>query len=234
MKLSRIVFLGLLAAGCLAGPAPSAAPGQPVHHKRWSIKTSIPDNTDLQHAKSLAFDDLIALPNAPGVKNNDSRYDAKRIPAFENSLNVKEGDLVSVKAWLHIVAREDDEDYHIQLSARRDDGNHCLIVEVPKPELAEASPPEVRAQYERIRQWARKKLLHDENKEPTADGNCMKHPPYVEVTGQLFYDDSHVGDNPRGKRKQLAATLWELHPVVEMHFTKRPAGENPLPPPCQP
>jgi hypothetical protein len=224
---------GLLLAGFLAGRWSTNAPGQPVHHKRWSIKTSIPDNTDLQHPKPLAFADLIALPNAPGVSNSDSRYDSARIPAFPNSLNVKEGDLVSVKAWLQILASEDDKDYHIQLSARRDDGNQCLIVEVPKPELAQASPPEVRAGYEKIRHWARARLLHDENKEPSGGGNCMKHPPFVEVTGQLFFDDLHVGANPHGKRKQLAATLWELHPVVEMRFTKQPPGEHPLPPPCK-
>jgi len=28
----------------------------------------------------------------------------------------------------------------------------------------------------------------------------------------------HVGDPPRGKKGCKAATLWELHPVTEIHF----------------
>ena len=41
-----------------------------------------------------------------------------------------------------------------------------------------------------------------------------------EVAGQLFYDDAHVGDQPRGKRGMKAATLWELHPVTHIAFSR--------------
>jgi hypothetical protein len=50
----------------------------------------------------------------------------------------------------------------------------------------------------------------------------LQHPVYVTVTGILFYDDSHVGDPPRGKMGMKAATLWELHPVTAMVFAPKP------------
>jgi hypothetical protein len=50
----------------------------------------------------------------------------------------------------------------------------------------------------------------------------MQHPVYVTVTGILFYDDSHVGDAPRGKKGMKAATLWELHPVTAIAFAPAP------------
>src|SRR3989442_644355 len=43
---------------------------------------------------------------------------------------------------------------------------------------------------------------------PYAHGK-LKHPARVSCVSQLFYDDSHVGDPPRGKGGQKATTLWE-------------------------
>ena len=51
-------------------------------------------------------------------------------------------------------------------------------------------------------------------------GNRLCSIPYVEMTGQLFYDDAPVGDSPRGKKGCKAATLWELHPVTELRFAR--------------
>ena len=45
-------------------------------------------------------------------------------------------------------------------------------------------------------------------------------PPRVRarVTGQLFFDDAHVGDPPRAKRGMKAATLWEIHPITTIEL----------------
>ena len=59
-------------------------------------------------------------------------------------------------------------------------------------------------------------------KDPSVSGSVMQHPVYVTVTGILFYDDSHVGDAPRGKKGMKAATLWELHPVTAIAFAPKP------------
>lgn len=49
-----------------------------------------------------------------------------------------------------------------------------------------------------------------------AAGSIMQHPPFLTVTGQLFYDDAHVGDQPREKKGCKAETLWEIHPITSI------------------
>lgn len=46
----------------------------------------------------------------------------------------------------------------------------------------------------------------------------MQRPPFVTVTGQLFYDDAHVGTEPRGKKGCKAESLWEIHPITAIVF----------------
>ncbi len=200
-----------------AAQAPEIKPGI----ERWPIKTSLAEGADPAHAKSIAFADLIALGDVPGVKKDDPRYQDARIPAFSNSLNVKEGDIVTVRGWLHLIALETDGDYHIQISDSAASGDHCLIVEVPDPDPAFTATADLRPTFASIRDFLKAKTLA--NQDPSPRGSVMAHPPYVEVTGQLFYDDSHVGDPPRGKKGMLAATLWEVHPVVALKFAPKPA-----------
>jgi hypothetical protein len=205
-----------------------AASGLNPGKSRWSIKTSVPENVDLAQAKEVDLSALIALEAPSDVKKNDPRYQDKRIPKFENSLNLKEGDIISVEGWLHLVALENDSkyhrdgDYHIQISGSRDSGDNCLIVEVPRPEKAFVDSAEIRKTSEKVRAFIKNKLLR--GKEPSTSGSVMQHPPYVKVTGQLFFDDAHVGDPARGKKKMKAATLWEIHPVTDMSFA-RPTGK---------
>jgi hypothetical protein len=230
MKILRAFLFVLIAAALVAAQAPPH-PGV----MRWSIKTSIPAGAEIDHAKSVKLADMLQFPEPPAsinVTKNDSRFQSALIPSFPNSLNLKEGDIVRVRGWLHIIAAEDDGDYHIQLSASRSDGNQCLIVEAPRPETDFVTSTDLWPLLEAERSWARDKLLHDVNKEPSSGGNCMDHPPYVEFTGQLFYDDSHVHDQPRGKKGQKAATLWELHPLLKMRFVTRPSPAEPLGDPC--
>src|SRR5438132_14200627 len=106
---------------------------------RWPIKTSIPEGADLDHPSRADLGDLIdadKLPDAPGVTKNDARFQDALIPKFDNPLGVTEGNILSTVGWLHLVASEDDGDYHIQISPAHDDdhGTDFLIVEVPTPE----------------------------------------------------------------------------------------------------
>lgn len=188
---------------------------------RWLIKTSMPEGAPLKPAKPVPLPDLLPLNNPPGVEKNDGRYQTTRIPPFANSLNVKEGDLLSTVGWLHLVAKEENDcDYHIQISNSPTDGNNCIIVEIPKDDEKFIASPEIRKLCGTAREFIRNRLLR--GKEPTTGANVMQHPTYVRVTGQLFYDDAHIGDAPRGKKKMHAATLWELHPVIEIKFAPRP------------
>ena len=202
----------------------SVATGQTPTHpgvERWPVKTSLPNNPG--SAKTFALADLLSFVDpvvTPKVAKNDPRFQSERIPPFANSLNIHEGELITTTGWLHLVAGESDGDYHIQISASATDGNNCIIVEVPNPDPAYVATAALRPQFEQVRTFLKTKTLA--NKEPSSGGSVMAHPPFVQVTGQLFYDDSHVGDPPRGKKGMKAATLWELHPVTSMAFAPKP------------
>jgi hypothetical protein len=66
--------------------------------------------------------------------------------------------------------------------------------------------------FETVRSFIKSKL--PANRDPSPAGSVLQHPVFVTVTGILFYDDSHVGDPPRGKKGMKAATLWELHSAI--------------------
>jgi hypothetical protein len=216
MRLSSVVLLAL---------GLSVATGQKPAHpgvERWPVKTSLPSNPG--SAKIVALADLLSFIDpvvTPKVSKNDPRFQNARIPPFSNSLSIHEGELITTTGWLHLIAGESDGDYHIQISASAADGNNCIIVEVPNPDPAYVADAALRPKFEQVRTFLKTKTLA--NKEPSSTGSVMAHPPFVQVTGQLFYDDSHVGDPPRGKKGMKAATLWELHPVTVMAFAAKPA-----------
>jgi hypothetical protein len=214
-----------LASAVLLALGLSVATGQKPAHpgvERWPVKTSLPSSPG--SAKTVALADLLSFVDpvvSPKISKNDSRFQSARIPPFSNSLGIHEGELITTTGWLHLVAGESDGDYHIQISASATDGNNCIIVEVPNPDPAFVADAALRPQFEQVRTFLKSKTLA--NKEPSSGGSVMAHPPFVKVTGQLFYDDSHVGDAPRGKKGMKAATLWELHPVTVMAFAAKPA-----------
>jgi hypothetical protein len=185
--------------------------------ERWQVKTSGPDAS--AKATKVAIADLLAFPNIDGIAKDDSRYQAHRIPDQTNGKH-KEGELITTTGWLFLVAGETDGDYHIQISNSSESGDHCLVVEVPNPDPQYVPSADLRPQFEAVRAFIKSKLLAD--KDPSVGGSVMQHPPYVTVTGVLFYDDSHVGDQPRGKKGMKAATLWELHPVTSIAFAPKP------------
>lgn len=210
------------AAGLLArSGAQALTPGSP--QARWAIKTSVPAGADLKHPHSVTLDKLTGLPDAPGVKKRDSRYTDKLIPGAVNGLH--EGDIVTTKGWVHLIALESDGDYHIQVSNDSTSGDHCLIVELPKDDPTFESDANLRALAKPLRLMLRNKLLHDPNKEPSSGGNWIPK-AYMSISGQLFFDDWHVGDPPRGKspggHHMKAATLWEIHPITDIRFAPKP------------
>ncbi len=182
--------------------------------ERWPIKTSAHEMNEAP--KDIPLDSLIALADPPEVRKNDPRYQDAFIPAFRNSGNLEEGAMVRVEGWLHLVAYETDGDFHIQVSDNRNSGDHCLVVEVPYPSYVK-SAPNLKKLCASARSYIKKNILNA--KDPSPSGTVLKDAVYVTVTGQLFYDDSHVGDRPRGKKGMHAATLWEIHPVTGLVLT---------------
>ena len=187
--------------------------------ERWSIKTSVPDGTNFSKATEAALLDLLALPNAPEVTHNDPRYQSARIPAKAGD-QFPEGKLITTTGWLHLVAGETDGDYHIQISGSAATGDQCLIVEVPNPDPKFTASADLQPKFAAVRDLIKTKMLA--GKDPSVGGSVLQHPVYVTVSGILFYDDSHVGDPPRGKKGMHAATLWELHPVTAITFAPKP------------
>ncbi len=177
--------------------------------ERWPVKTSAHEMHETP--RDVPFDSLILLADPPGVKKNDPRYQDAFVPTFQNSLHLEEGAMVRVNGWLHLIAYETDGDFHIQISGSESSGDHCLIVEVPYPSYVK-SAPNLRNVCASVRSYIKKHIL--KGKDPSPSGTVLKKAVSVSVTGQLFYDDSHVGDKPRGKKGMHAATLWEIHPVT--------------------
>lgn len=195
--------------------AQCTAPGK----ERWPIKSSVTDLSAQPLEVPLA--DLLALADATGVKHNDPRFQSARIPDAADGKALKEGQIVSTTGFLHLVATEgNDCEYHIQISESPTDGNHCLIVEIGRDDSTSIADPALRAKATAVREFVRTKLLN--GKEPVGSGNVMQHQVFVRVTGQLFFDDAHVGDQPRGKRGMKAATLWEIHPITSLEFAATP------------
>ena len=187
--------------------------------ERWPVKTSVPDGTNFSKPAKATMTELMALKDVDGVTHNDKRYQSERIPAKAGD-KLPEGMLVTTTGWLRLVAGETDGDYHIQISNSATSGDQCLIVEVPNPDPDFVATASLRPEFEAVRTFIKTKMLA--GKDPSPAGSVMQHEVFVTVTGILFYDDSHVGDAPRGKKGMKAATLWELHPVTAMVFAVKP------------
>lgn len=213
----RKLALGFILAAATAAQQPAAKVLTKPGVERWSVKTSVPAKSG--KAQTVALADLLALPNVEGVRKDDPKYQSMRIPA-QPGQKLPEGTVVTTTGWLHLVALETDGDYHIQISASQTSGDQCLIVEVPDPDPAYTATAELQPTFETVRNTIKTKMLA--GKDPAGAGSVMQHPVYVTVTGILFYDDSHVGDPPRGKKGMHAATLWELHPVTALVFAPKP------------
>lgn len=240
-EMAALALAALLAAGCDAGPGAGGAAKQggkhgrhyeakktamdtasdtldydeedagDTHH-RWQVKTTLAPEADPSRGAQVALADLIALPDAPGVAKSDKRFQTARIPEAIGRLRLREGQIVTTRGWLHLVAHPADDDYHLQLTTSRENGNGCLIVEIPDPQ--KIGDNRLRPLADAARQWVRDHALGGDK--PKKKGTPLDTPIFVTVTGALFYDDAHVGEPPRGKRGMLAGTLWEIHPVTSI------------------
>ena len=185
---------------------------------RWSIKTSLAPGAS---QKNTTLDELLSLQNPV---NDESDAPAKsRIPKMVNGF--KEGDIITITGWLHLVALEDDPqnhnqdgDFHIQIRNSPVWGDTCLIVEIPDPDFV--SDPNLKQKCMQARQFVISNLLN--NQQPGTKGNKMVHPVFVSITGQLYFDAIHLKGIARGKEGMHSYTCWELHPVTDISFAPKP------------
>ena len=188
---------------------------------RWSIKTSLPQKSK---KKTLTTEQFLSLKD-PITKYSSNPYDTVRIPN-KVDFGLKEGDIVTVTGWLHLVALENDAkrhrdgDYHIQIRNSPVWSDSCLIVEVSFPDARFVKDPDLAKSCRMVREFISTKML--KGKEPGTSGNKMSHPCHVTITGQLFFDAVHLGASKkgtnRGKQGMKSYTCWEIHPVTSIKF----------------
>ena len=226
MKSRLVLGLVVLAAAMLAQvaeQAPKIAPGK----ERWPIKTSLAATADPSNAVFLALPDFLALAAADGVLNNDKRYQSTLIPRTADA-KFNEGDIVKTRGYLRLVAGEPDGDYHIQISETPNTMENCLVVEIPNATEEFVKDAALVERLKPVREFVDTKLLKGRN--TVGRTSIMQHPVYVEVTGQLFFDDAHVAQTAKGEFRgksingtQLPSkTVWEIHPVIDMKFAPKP------------
>jgi hypothetical protein len=193
-----------------AGPTP----GSPK--SRWAIKTSVV-SSKLSHPKKIDYDTLASMADL-NLSAADKAAHLKTLLPNDMS-GFHEGDIVRVSGYLQVVGRENDGDFHLQLTSAKSGSTKCIVVEIPNPEKEFVADENLRALVAVPRDFLVTKTL--KNKQPSTGGSKMIHPPYVTVTGQLFYDGFHQGES-RGTHNMTASSLWELHPVTKIAFAKAP------------
>ena len=108
----------------------------------------------LVHSRRPAID---SMANVSGVSHNDRRFDSRIIPTPVDGPThaLAEGQLVATAGWLHLIALEEDGDYHLQISAIRRSGDACVIAEVPAVEEGFGATA-LWPRLERVRRMVRK------------------------------------------------------------------------------
>jgi hypothetical protein len=209
--LSLAILLGVSSNGCGNKNESSGANVE----TRVAVKTGLPSGTDPNNSKLLTFADFISIPEPPGVVKNDPRYDKQRIPAFSNPQGVKEGDVVSVKGYIHVVTLMGDGDYNIRLTATPDSSDNYIVSEIPDDD--DISDKTLRPMVIAARNFIKSQML--QGKDPSRQGTNIDAPAYIQLTGQLYFSDNHVGDAPApDKQGTHRATSWQIHPGLAIAF----------------
>ncbi|HUJ31338.1 MAG TPA: hypothetical protein VLY23_08670 [Candidatus Acidoferrum sp.] len=186
---------------------------------RVAIKTSLPSGADAAHPRALSFADVASIPDPPGVQSKDSRYDKARIPAFPNPFGVKEGDVVSLRAWLQVATYMGDGDYNLKVTFSAASRDHYIVCEIPDED--DVADPALQKMVDSARNFVKTNVLggHD----PSRQGTVLSDPPYVEVSGQLFFSDYSVGSAPTADRQGFTrATNWQVHPLLTISAAPKP------------
>jgi hypothetical protein len=190
-----------------------------IKETRVPVKTSLPSGTDPSQARTLTFAEFASIPDPPDVQKNDPRYDKVRIPPFANPLGVKEGDVVKVGGYLQIVTYMGDGDYNFRFTATPISPDHYIVCEIPDDD--DLADKKLRPLVIAARDALKAQALG--GKDPSKQGTKPSAPTYMEITGQLYFSDNHVGDAPAPDRQGLhRASNWQIHPGLFVSFPAKP------------
>ena len=187
---------------------------------RVSLKTGLPRGVDPMSPRTISLAELAGLPEPPGVAQNDPRYERARIPAFPNPQGLKEGDPITVTAYLHSVTLMGDGDYALHFSANKDSADNYFISEIPDDD--DVSDRHLRMMIDNAREFIKRQYL--QGRDPArAPGTVLADAPAVEITGQLFFNDRSVGPIAPDRQGMHRASNWQLHPGYDVNPASKPA-----------
>ena len=212
--LSLAAVVGVLCNGCKKNESAGG-----FNETRVAVKTGLPPGANPADAKALSFAEFISIPEPPGIVKNDPRYDKQRIPAFSNPLGVKEGDVVKVRGYLHMVTLMGDGDYNIRIGATTDSADGYIVSEIPDDD--DLADKKLRPMVIAAQEFIKSHML--QGKDPSRQGSTVTGSPYVELTGQLYFSDNHVGDAPVPDKQVLhRASSWQIHPGLAVALATEP------------
>ena len=126
----------------------------------------------------------------------------------------RERHVYRLTAWVRLVDRkQDDGDWHIELTARADSpADSCIVTEIPLSQYG--------VRYER----ARAALDAAVGARKIGRTGVLRAPVRVQITGAAFFDGQHRGggrrsdkiDGEHGRCNSSVRALWEIHPVYSV------------------
>jgi hypothetical protein len=186
-KLLRIhyIFLSLLPLTCLCQTNDCGG------EYRWDYKILVdPTGWPLLHNKPSpqSISQLVHLSRPETLGNQRTSYEKRK---------------VKVIAWLTMLGKEDDNDYHLVITS--DNRKDSMITEIPDGSCDKVRKfPELSKDYTAARQFI------DENiKQPSSEIKKLNKPVKVIITGFVFFDKIAHG-------KGHAPNGIEIHPVISI------------------
>ena len=165
--------------------------------------------------KAVRLIDLLALEDPPERVDHGPGVPTPGVRPGPTASDVHTGDLLRLTGWIHQASRDPDHTYRLRVSPSREAGAPRLIAVVPHPDEAFGSPA-VRAQLQTVRTFITQRLLRQQ--EPSLRGSVMRHPVFVQLTGQLSDPDAPLGEPSQRKGPRGATARWEMRPVLEIRF----------------
>ena len=192
----------VLTAAAALGACTASAQRCADAHYRWNAKTITSLDSGL--ARPTTIEELLTRWPVPPIGPGPAYWCTERI--------ARERGLIRVEGWLRFAdTTKDDGDWHLELTAGRDDpAGRCIVAEIPDPRWGKAFAGP-RATLDSLLPSARWK------KHGRLDA-----PVRVRVTGLPFFDGEHIHGRklPRaqghGSCNSSLRSLWEIHPVYRI------------------
>lgn len=184
--------------------------------ERWGIKTSVVTGAFDHDATKITLESLMDATNPPLTTPQKTAIE-KRLWAGHvtlqksagGSMISREGDMISVEAFLYRARCQKDGDYHLEIGTENKKGSPCLIVEAPDP--GQVKDNKLKGLVTEVRQTL--------DKLPAGIFTGKAAPVRVVISGQLFLDAPHIEEHDasggRGT-KHCATNIWEIHPVTNL------------------